>query len=107
MDNTEAARKRMSIGNVKVGAGLVGLAAACVACCTLPVAATFITLASLAGIGTTGSGWWVGLVAIGGVAIAGGLLLHRRRTAGAKRCAAASDACGCGTPNDVVPTRDK
>ena len=97
----------MSIGNVKVGAVLVGLAAACVACCTFPVAVTSITLASLAGIGTAALGWWVGLVAIGGVAIAGSLLLHRRRTAGAKRCAAASDACGCGTPNVVVPTRGK
>lgn len=106
MDNTEAAKKRMSIGDVKVGAVLVGLAAACIACCTFPAAATFITLASLAGIGIAALGWWVGLVAIGGVAIAGGVL-HRRRTAGTKRCAAASDACGCGTPNVVVPTRGK
>lgn len=61
----------MSIGNIKVGAVLVGLAATCIAGCTFPLTGTLLTLAGLAGIGTGALGWWPALVAIGGAIIAG------------------------------------
>lgn len=67
---------------------IIGLAAACVACC-LPLITPLFVWLGLSSVVTVAAGyWWLG----GGIALTGaGLLLLRRR----RRSAQQANACGC------------
>lgn len=82
---------------------VLGVTAACAACCALPILAPMLAAVGLAGLGTTAAGWAVG-IALLALAVAVGLIVRRRVAASAcavsKEEGQASGPCGCGS----VPT---
>ncbi len=67
---------------------MLGLAAACAACCAVPfvpIIVTALTGFGLAGIGAALSGWWLAIAGTALVALAAAVLFYRRRAA--TRCA--------------------
>lgn len=73
---------------------VVGVAAACVACCALPLGLLASTIAAAAGLAGFTWGWQIGLAALV-LAVVASLVVWRRRVR-RQRCAAANAAaCGC------------
>lgn len=80
--------------------GLLGIGAACAACCAVPLALPLLAGLGLAGFGVAGVtvpafGWIAGLAA-GAAMLASGLYLWRKRQAAPASCSVdASAGCGC------------
>ncbi len=77
---------------------LLGLGAACAACCAIPIALPALAGFGLAGLGFAGLGYSAGTIALGGsllglAAMAMMALLYRRRLP--KSCDVSGAGCGC------------
>ncbi len=74
-------------------AKILGLTAACVACCALPSLGVVLAAVGLTGLGSAAFGWSVGLGA--GALVLAALLFMRRRAA-SRACAKSAVEPGCG-----------
>lgn len=74
---------------------LLGIGAACAACCAIPLALPMMAGFGLAGLGLAGFGWEAALLLTAASMLAmGGLHLLRRRRKPASACAT-DKSCGC------------
>jgi hypothetical protein len=83
---------------------LLGVGAACAACCAIPVALPAIAGLSLTGLGFSAGGTVIGLVTGAAVLLGLAIVLFRRRAA--KVCAPAA-GCGCNAARAVPPAANK
>lgn len=86
-------------------AGILGLGAACLACCALPGLGSVIAWLSVIGIGSAGLLWLGGFVTLAAVAVAVAVfVVWRRRMAATAKSSAMN--CGCAsserTDADIV-----
>lgn len=62
---------------------ILGVVAACAACCAVPIALPFLIAAfagaGLAGIGAAVSTWWLAAAGLALAAVAAAIYVHRRR----------------------------
>jgi hypothetical protein len=77
-----------------VAAPILGIGAACLACCAVPISSLALGGLGLGIIGASTLGWIAGLAAL---LVAGGLVFLRRRSAASRACKPGNDACGCDT----------
>jgi hypothetical protein len=71
---------------------VLGLGAACVACCSLPAIGSLLVGLGLGGLGAASLGWGIGFAILAGAGVAL-LLITRRRKAAA--CDTTGSGCGC------------
>ncbi len=77
---------------MKAGSTMLGLTAACAACCAVPLIAAATAGIGLAGLSTAWLGWGVGLV-VASTAVAA--FVFARRQSSTRSCQ--SQSCGCGS----------
>jgi hypothetical protein len=82
---------------------LLGLGAACVACCSFPAVGSLLVGLGLGGLGAASLGWGVGLVVLAGAGIA--LLMFARKRQPAA-CDTTSRGCGCVGPKLLTPSAE-
>jgi hypothetical protein len=82
---------------VNTSAKFIGLGAACVACCALPVVGVALAGTAFASLVSTYAGW----IAAAGILSVAGILLLRNRSATPSQA-----GCGCSSACQVNPIRD-
>lgn len=79
--------------------GLLGIGAACAACCAIPLALPLLAGFGLAGFGAAGFAipdfGWIAGIAAATVLLASGIYLWRKRQAAPACSVDASQGCGC------------
>ena len=80
---------------------LLGLGAACIACCSIPAMGSLLVGLGLGGLGAASLGWGAGLALL---ASAGAALLVVARKRQPVACDTSSRGCGCAGPKMIAPT---
>lgn len=76
----------------------LGLAAACAACCAIPIALPMLTGLAASGLGMATWGWQAAAVLLGATGAVGlAIALRNRKRASNHAKSAAAGSCGCST----------